>query len=351
MVHVGIDLHLRNMTLVAINDEGIVLSSRKINNNTTELAKFFDQFTGPAQAVVECSNFWYWLADWFRAYRIPLTLAHSKMVKAISYAKVKTDKVDAKTLAELLRVDLLPEAYKIDGMKRDLRELTRGRLRMVKRRRRLQTVIYGIISKYNVSIGQVGWRYPIELKDHLEPRLPRVAFIEAALIVDQICQVQEHIYELEHQIESFGLYAREVQRLLEIPGIANVTAWSIITEVGNIHRFPSSKKFTSYCRLVPGSKNSGDRRRHKSGNKDGNKYLRLAFGQAAISACSNYPVIKKHYQKIKQRSGRQIARTVVGKELAKIVWHVLSKNESYKGYKGQSTKIVSNPYWPQPMSL
>lgn len=135
-----------------------------------------------------------------------------------------------------------------------------------------------------------------------------------------------------------------------MPGLGNVGAPANIAEIGNIHRFPSAKQVVSYCRLVPGAKDSGGSHRHKSGNKDGNKYLRMAFGQAAISGYTHYKVVKKFYRKIKRRSGRHVARAVVAKELAKGVWHMLTKDEDYKGFKGQPLRAASRTYWPQPIS-
>ncbi len=79
------------------------------------------------------------------------------MVKAISYAKVKTDKVDAKTLAELLRADLIPEAYQVTHDRRELRELTRGRLRLIQWRGKLQSTLWNQASKYNVQIAGSQW--------------------------------------------------------------------------------------------------------------------------------------------------------------------------------------------------
>ncbi|HYW95715.1 MAG TPA: transposase [Bacteroidales bacterium] len=125
MIHVGIDLHTRNMVNVAINDNAEMVRQAKMPACPNSLDTFFGKFQEPVQAVVECTSSWYWLSDWFRDHQIPLKLAHAKMVKAISYAKVKTDKVDAKTLAELLRVGLIPEAYQIRADQRELRELTR----------------------------------------------------------------------------------------------------------------------------------------------------------------------------------------------------------------------------------
>ncbi|MCH2450644.1 MAG: transposase [Gracilimonas sp.] len=121
MIHIGIDLHISNVVNSAINDNGHELWSGKIAATEAGLGDFFAQFDQPVQAVVESTGNWYWVADWCAAHNIPLKLAHAKMLKAISYAKVKTDTVDARTLAELLRVGLIPEAHMQMGTQRDLR--------------------------------------------------------------------------------------------------------------------------------------------------------------------------------------------------------------------------------------
>jgi len=130
MIHIGIDLHSR-MRLVAINDNGKLVAEEKRATSPANLALFFQQFDEPVHAVVECTSYWYWVADWCSGHGVPLTLAHAKMLKAITYAKVKTDSVDARTLAELLRVGLIPEVHQCRRDQRDLGELTRGRLRLV----------------------------------------------------------------------------------------------------------------------------------------------------------------------------------------------------------------------------
>lgn len=350
MIHVGIDLHSRNMTLVAINDNGKLLIEEKLTTTPANLSRFFEPFTEPVQAVVECTSYWYWVADWCDAHKIPLTLAHAKMLKAISYAKVKTNSVDARTLAELLRVGLIPEAHQCRRDQRDLRELTRGRLRMIERRSSLQSSLWQLAAKYNVIVQDVGWRYLGKLDEFLTAQLPRVAQVEAKLLLEQIRLTQDHITAIEAAIEEQITFTEDVQRLKMLPGFGLVCAWTVVAEIGDISRFPSPRQFTSYCRLVPGSKDSGGKHRHRSKNKDGNRYLRIAFNQAAIIAYRDYPVVKEFYKKITRRSGKHVARTVVGKELAKIVWHMLSKDEEYKGFKGKMTKVTTQNYWPQPIS-
>src|SRR5699024_9380 len=322
MIHVGIDLHTQNMVNVAINDKAEIVLQADMPTSTRSLVDFFAAFDQPVQAVVECTSNWYWLSDWCREHNIPLTLAHAKMVKAISYAKVKTDKVDAKTLAELLRAELIPEAHQAGPKRRELRELTRGRLRMVQWRARTQSVLWGQAIKYNVLISGEDWRYLGELEHTLSRLLPPAASLQSELLIGQISQLCRHIMRLEDEIEKQATFSETCQRLMGVPGLGKVGAWTILAEIGDITRFPSPKQFVSYCRLVPGSKNSGGKTRPRSGNKDGNKYLKLAFGQAGVSAYTHYKPVKKFYNKIKRRSGKPIARTVVAKELAKGVWHM-----------------------------
>jgi transposase len=353
MIHIGIDLHFTNMVNSAINDNGEEIWRGKLPATRQSLRDFFSQFDEPVQAVVECTSFWYWVADWCQENKIRLHLAHAKMLKAISYAKVKTDKVDARTLAELLRAGLIPEAHMQLGAQRDLRELTRGRLRMVHRREKLQASLWNLAAKYNVNIHDVesAWRYPDQLARWLVAQLPEVSYLEARLLLEQLVQLQSHIVQIEQSIEESSEFSPELERLMAVPGVGLVTGWTILAEVGDILRFTSDKKFVSYCRLVPGSKNSSTSRRHKSGNKDGNKYLRMAFGQAAVSAYSHYGPVKRFYNKVKRRSGKKVARTVVAKELAKIIWHMLTKQQHYKGFKGHPTRVASPSGWPQPISL
>ncbi len=350
MTYVGIDLHSNNMVNVAINGNGEVIREAKLPTATRALEDFFGSFDGPVKVVVECTSNWYWLSDWCRANGVDLTLAHSKMVKAISYAKVKTDKVDAKTLAELLRADLIPEAYQVQPDRRELRELTRGRLRLIQWRGKLQSTLWNQAIKYNVKINGSQWRELKKLQQWLQPQLPPAANLQIQLMLEQISQLQQHIHRLEEEIEKQIPFEASAERLMAVPGLGKVGAWTILAEIGDINRFPSAKQFTSYCRLVPGAKDSGGSHRHTSGNKDGNRYLRAAFGQAAVSAYTHYKVVKKFYRKITRRSGRPVARAVVAKELAKGVWHMLTKDEEYKGFKGQPVRAASQTCWPQPIS-
>ncbi|MEX0680741.1 MAG: IS110 family transposase [Balneolales bacterium] len=350
MVYVGIDMHSRNMIITAINDNGELVKSQKINCNEEERHCFFREFDQPIQAVVEATASWYWISDWCQQQGISLLLAHAKMLKAISYAKVKTDAVDSRTLAELLRAGLIPKAWKVSRYQRDLRELTRARLRLVVRRTSIQNQIKTICGRYNARLHGLSWADLDQIQRTLAGQLPHEAMLDVTLSLEQLNAIQIHVQRLEEAIEKNIWFSQSVQRLMEVPGIGRVTAWTIISEIGDIKRFPTDRKFVSYCRLVPGSKDSGQTKRHKSGSKDGNRYLKMVFMHAAIAAIRSYGPVRKYFNKIKRRSGQQVARAVIGKHLAKVVWHMLVKNQPFKGFKGHRCKESEKSGWPRPIN-
>jgi hypothetical protein len=113
MFYSGIDLHSDNSYITTIDENGTVVKQQRLENIDSSVLDYFHSLPGPHQAVVESTTGWYWLNDLLGDHNIELILAHAKYLKAISYAKVKTDKVDSQTLAILLRQNLIPRAHKI----------------------------------------------------------------------------------------------------------------------------------------------------------------------------------------------------------------------------------------------
>ncbi|MGH7615381.1 MAG: transposase, partial [Gemmatimonadales bacterium] len=135
----------------------------------------------------------------------------------------------------------------------------------------------------------------------------------------QIQLLENQVTILERRAPSLLIPNADVQRLLWIPGLGKVNAFTVSTEIGGITRFPSARQFFSYCRLVPGAANSGDHTRHRSGSKAGNRYLKLAFSHAGIRAVQYYPEIRACFKAQARRKPIRIARTLVALELARIV--------------------------------
>ena len=328
----GIDLHKRDLVIGTVDPTGAVLEQRRLRASPAAILQYFRRLPGPHCAVVEATGSWYWIADLLQAHEIDLKLAHAKRLKAISEAKVKTDRVDSLTLAHLLRADLIPEAHMISPALRALRDVMRTRLTLVSKRTSARNSICRLLEKYNVSSVAV---------------LPAWAQVQARCFSEQIELLTRQIQELERALQPELLPTEEIQHLLWIPGLGKINAFTIFLEIDDIARFPQVRNFLSYARLVPGSDNSGGKTRHKR-SKEGSRYLKLAFSHAAVRAIQYYPEIKSFYQKQLRRKPKAVARGMVAKELGKIVYFVLKSGEAYNGtFKGKVLTKSKLPVWPR----
>jgi len=331
--YTGIDLHKRTAYLTTVDENGTVAGQKKLPCRRDRFRQYFRSFDGDGshQAAVETTTGWYWVADLLNAEGVELKLAHAKYLKAISYAKVKTDKVDSETLAQLLRADMIPEAHQIDPDLRSKRDTLRARLTLVERRSSALQSIQTLLQKLNVEkVGDLLPLYQVQVRCHQE----------------QADLLSEQIKELERALHPHLVPNEQVQRLLRIPGVGKTVAFTIRLETGSIDRFPSVKQFFSYCRLVPGASDSGGTQAH-SHRKDGNKYLKLAFSHAGVRAVQYYPVIRSFYERKAREKPEAIARAIVAKEIARICYHVLRKREDFNGrFKGTPMSRQKKTNWP-----
>jgi transposase len=332
MFFTGIDQHRLQSTLTTFTASGERVGDATVPNDPRVLTRYFAQFPGPHHAVVEATGRWYWLRDLLVPLGIDLRLAHAKFLKAIAYAKVKTDAVDATTLGQLLRVGLIPEAHMISDTLRGPRDVLRARLRMVTRRSSAKNSLDRLLEKWNVP----------RVAD-----LPPLYQVQAAAQTALIAVLTEQIRALELSVQPALLESAAVQRLLWIPGIGRLMAFTIYLEVDDIQRFPTIKQFWSYCRLVPGAADSADRHRHRR-SKDGNRYLKLAFSHAAVRAVQYFPEVRQWYQRWKRKKPLRVARALVAKELAKSIYHVLKDDVDFnQQFKGTPLTRRKKAQWPR----
>jgi len=345
MLYSGIDLHKRLIVICTVNTEGSVVGRATIKTAADVVEAYFRQWTESHQAVVECTSNWYWLCDLLRSLGIVVVLAHAKYLKAISYAKVKTDAIDAHTLAQLLRMGFVPEAHQLPPEYRAMRDLLRQRMVMEHKRTNLMLRITSILAKFNITDVSVG---PSQsgFADFLdECTIPEQYRMTILMYHQQCLQVTDHKKQLEHYFKAQLRPTATLQLLVSIPGIGDITGAIIAMETGDIHRFADAKHYCSYCRLAPGAKDSGGKRSHRSGSKDGNQYLKYAFTEAAIKAMMYYPDIKRFAVQLEKRSNTAIARTVVAKELARIVYYVLTRQQPFETFKG--VRVTKRHDWPR----
>lgn len=335
MLYSGIDLHKRTAVIATVDETGKVVAEASVRTSRAEVARYFQWLPEPTVATVEATSSWYWLRDLLDQEDVPLTLAHAKFVKAIAYAKVKTDKVDALTLAQLLRADLIPAAHMVSPELRPLRDLLRTRLHLVEKRTSAKNSVARLLEKYNVARPEA---------------LPDEATLQARLYAEQIELLTDQIRRIEKQLNPQLIPNPDVQRLLWIPGVGKLVAFTLYLEIDGIERFGSVKQFFSYSRVVPGADNSAAKRRHRH-RKDGNRHIKLALSHAAVRAVQYYPVIKRFYQKKARQKNPAIARTLVQKEIARAVYVVLHEQVDFNHtFKGQPLSNKKAAQWPRQAS-
>lgn len=339
MYYSGIDLHTDNCYITTIDEQGVLVKQQRVENISELIVDYFQRLPGPHSTVVESTSGWYWLNDLLEDHGIELVLAHAKYLKAIAYAKVKTDKVDSHTLATLLRQNLIPRAHKISRQLRGLRDTMRLRLRLVQQRTACLRRIDSIAVKFNLSAAA-------SAKADTTKALPDPYRFQLSVLEHTRNTFTKEILALEKSLHPVLIPNDDVQHLLGVPGIGKLTAFSLYLEIDGIKRFASDKHFESYCRLVPAADNSNRRQHHRS-SKDGNKYLKIAFSEAAVHAIQYYSEYRCFYQRLARRSNQAIARTVVAKELAKIVYYILKNKTDYQGFKGQPISRAKALQWPR----
>ena len=152
---------------------------------------------------------------------------------------------------------------------------------------------------------------------------------------------------LEAELRERVRVTPEAQRLVWVPGVGKMVAYTLLLEIDDITRFPSARHFHSYCRLVPGASDSGGKTRHKR-SRDGNRYLQIAFHHAAIRAIQYFAEIRAVFQRLQRRKGKPIARALIAKELATIVYAMLTKEEAFNGkFCGQLLTRTKRATWPR----
>ncbi|MEO8399793.1 MAG: IS110 family transposase [Ignavibacteriaceae bacterium] len=335
MYYTGIDLHKFTSYLTTVDSSGKIVKQADIKNVNHNFVQYFSDLGNENITTVESTMTWYWLNDLLTSMNIPLILAHAKYVKAIAYAKVKTDKVDSHTLAQLLRMDYIPTAHKISAENRLLRDALRARLKIVQRHTSITNSMQLLLAKYNYDS-------PTQLTG-----IPKFQY-EQLSEVEQL--LDEQMLDLEKQLYPFLIPNDDIQRLLWIPGIGKMNAFTILLEVDDINRFSDVKNFFSYSRLVPSARNSGGKSKQRS-SKDGNKYLKVAFCDAAVHAVQYYPVIRKYQSSLLRKKNKPVAKTIIAKEIAEIVFHVLKNKANFNNrFKGQELEHKKSLQWPRVVS-
>jgi transposase len=323
---IAIDIHKHYLMIGGIDaQQRIVLPPRKV-----ELHRWLDWaavnlHTTDAVVLEATTNAW---AIYDQVVKLVgrAVVVHPAKVKLIAEARVKTDKVDALTLAKLLRADMLPEVWVPPMHVRDLRALLSHRRRLVvlqtTAKNRLQSVLHRLNLKPPkgelFAQKQCGWWNELELSTterlRVDQDLATLAHVKA-----QIETVDAELRRLSTSEE----WAEQVPYLVQLPGIGLLTAMTILGAVGDITRFGSAKQLVGYAGLGAGVHASGKTHRDKGITKQGRRELRFVMVEAARAAVQTHPYWKHEYEQLARRIGEPKAVVAVARKLLVVMWHVL----------------------------
>ncbi|SNR39397.1 IS110 family RNA-guided transposase [Halorubrum vacuolatum] len=325
-MYLGIDVHKRYAQVAVMDEAGKIVEEVRVENaNLDELAQ---RYAG-AQAVLEATSNYYHIHDTLSEY-LDVTVAHPKKINQIADTDKKTDRVDAKELARMLRLNSVPESYVPSEEVREARALVRGRQTLVENRTKYANKVHGLLSDHGITEDvkplSVEGR---EFLRELSIPMPWDALLDSYL--ELIESLTEEIQKLEETIEERAGSLKETQLLMSIPGVSYFTALTIYAEVGDISRFNRDKEVVSYVGLNPVIRESGDSRIEGSISKRGSGRVRWLLVQAANTAVHtcNDEYLSRFYDRLASRKNSQKAIVATARKMLVSIYHMLDRGEVY----------------------
>ena len=329
-LYCGIDLHSTNQVVVILDEEDRSVRERRLPNRLEvvlqELEPFREDLTGIA---VESTYNWYWLVDGLMEAGHSVSLVNTSAVKQYEGLKHTDDRHDARWLAHLMRLGILPTGYIYPKEDRPVRDLLRHRIRLVEQR------TANLLSVQNVLARETGQMIKgNDLKafsgDGVRERLSSP---ELCLALDSrlrlIAVLDEEIDRLEEAALARAKLRPEYRVLLSVQGIGKTLGLVIMYETGDIGRFPAVGNYASYCRCVRTNRVSNRRKKGEGNRKNGNPYLSWAFGQAAFFARRCQPRARKFYERKLAERGPVVANRALAHKLSRAVYFMLRDQVHY----------------------
>ena len=329
-LYCGIDLHSNNSLVSIIDEQDCIVYERRLANDLATIRQvllgYQEQLAG---VVVESTYNWYWLVDGLSASGFDVRLANTVALKQYNGLKYTDDKTDARYLAHLLRLGILPQGYVLPFDSRCVRDLFRRRLLLVRQRVMQHLSLQSLIARHTgrrLTGPQVRALEVDELNTLLSHRS---AQLSARIAHEFILSLGVAIERIEREVSAFCQILPEQAVIRSITGVGPILGQSIVLETGPIERFASVNNYASYARCVPSQKISNGKKKGEGNRKNGNKYLEYAFMEAAHYAAIWEPKIKRYYQRKAQRTHKMVAKKAVANKLAKACYHMLIRNEPF----------------------
>jgi transposase len=334
MFFLAVDYSKRFSVLTLVDGKGKVLEKSRLVNRRQDFKNFIGK-RGKIKAVVEAGRNWHVAVELLEGLVDEIKLAHAQKVRAIAEAKIKTDEIDSEILAQLLRADLIPEAYLRSAELREKQSILRLRSFWIRQRTATRNRIHALIDGQREEIreeakcfsdlfGKKGRKWLEELQ--LKPVSSKA--INGLLEIDEALSTK--IKESDQDVKQLYESDEDCRRIDSIPGFGLFLSTLAKVEIGEISRFKSASHLASYAGVIPSTYSSGGKTRHGKITKQGNKFLRWCLIEAAIHCGEECQQLKKFYLRMKRKKGPKSAKVAVARKLCRILFRVLSEKDKYR---------------------
>ena len=330
MRFIGLDVH-RDWCDVAIYEDGSVRSVGRIGTAPDQL-QLFAQSLGPDDRVgLETTGNALSIARIIEPHVAGVLVADTRNVRAMTHAKVKNDRVDARMIAKLLAAGMLPGVWICDEQTRVLRRQIARRTQLVRGRTRARNQIHATLIR---NLGGRGpardilakkgreWLQSLEL-----PADERATILSCMREADFLAR---ELAQVDREIARYAVGCPEIRRLMTIPGVDVTTAATLMATIGRIDRFASPRHLVGYLGLDPRSRQSGlGAVQHGHISKQGSATARHVLCEAAHATMRSPGPLRAFGQRVRARRNNKIATVAVARKLACLTWQLLTKREDY----------------------
>lgn len=318
----GLDVHKESTYATVLDSTGQVVAQKRMKNEE------IPEFLGPLnvdRVAMEASTYIIPMYRRLAEEGYNLTVSHPKKTRYIAEARIKSDRVDSKALAELLRLDSLPESYIPPRDIAVLREKIRRRAFMVRQRTKLKVKIRDVLAYEGVKPSKEYGLFTGKGVEWL--RCLGVEPVDCYLRL--MAPLSREVLLLSRELRGLAGEDPDVRLLKTIPGVGYYIALLIKAEVGDISRFTSGDHLASYAGLVPSTRSSGGIERHGRITREGSRWLRWALVEAAMVHLRYDTPVTRLYHRVAERRGRKPALVAAARKLLTVCYSVLRNRRPY----------------------
>ena len=320
-LYCGIDLHKENLAGCIMDKDGKTMRKHIFPSSKEAIERFLYNIPNSEITIaIEACGLWRGTYKILTEMGYEVKLANPKKTHDIA-CKKKTDKIDAKILADLLRTHYLPEVWIPDEKTMRLRDLTRHKSNLTRLRVSVQQKIKAYLLLKGKKYGKL-WN---------EKSLSKLAEEDQDInnLVNVYQCLKKEEKEVLNRIKKTARSMRETNLLMSMTGVGDLSSLMILAEIGDIKRFPSPKELISYAGLCPGIYQTGTTERNVKNNAV-NKWLKWIIYECSGRAIMLDPKFQKYFYRVQQRKGYQTGRRAAARKMITIIWYMLTNEEPYR---------------------